>query len=616
MESQCPPLEIGKIRARLKPRGPRVASDCTRQTTSINCLVPTPRMIQNLNPESATQESAATTRNKTSKDKLLGKRTRTMKSSQRLEVESTGSVSKLMPFWKEHSRALSQRLSLATVTDCVDLDSTLLKGSSKNVNAKSWFTVKMRKARKEPKSCQTICSPSSQCLWRKTMEDVQQRIEEKENEKQTKKKAPKRQKKTIKNKDRQSVKQQAAKCIKIKLNPNTEQRTKLNKWFGVVRWTYNQCLEAVKNGKKMELSELRPLFLNKEGLADKDWVLEVPYDVRDGALMDLVKNYNSNVTKDVPVFDLKFRTKKDKQQSFELRYKHWDPEYKEAQRIKRELKKLKEASLKESKKRATRKKPTKKKVKEPEAKETQYEFLKKIRCYGTLPENLRYDSRIIKDKLGDFYICIPKPLEVRNENQVPVSDWREKIIALDPGVRTFQTTYSPDGLITEWGKADMGRIHRLCKYYDDLQSRWSQPDVKKKRRQRMKEAGWRMQKRIRNLVDDLHKKMVKWLCSHFQVILLPLFETSKMVVRGKRVLNSKAAKAMLTWSHFRFRERLLFKSREYPDCKVLICGEEFTSKTCGSCGFLHQKLGGNKIFKCPNCDWTGSPRNVILFGKQ
>ncbi len=29
--------------------------------------------------------------------------------------------------------------------------------------------------------------------------------------------------------------------------------------------------------------------------------------------------------------------------------------------------------------------------------------------------------------------------------------------------------------------------------------------------------------------------------------------------------------------------------------------EEFTSKTCTKCGHVHQKLGGSKVFKCPEC---------------
>jgi hypothetical protein len=56
------------------------------------------------------------------------------------------------------------------------------------------------------------------------------------------------------------------------------------------------------------------------------------------------------------------------------------------------------------------------------------------------------------------------------------------VIAIDPGVRIFQTCYDASGLILECGKYDIGRLYRLCHIVDDLQSRWSQEDVKHRKR--------------------------------------------------------------------------------------------------------------------------------------
>jgi putative transposase len=44
------------------------------------------------------------------------------------------------------------------------------------------------------------------------------------------------------------------------------------------------------------------------------------------------------------------------------------------------------------------------------------------------------------------------------------------------------------------------------------------------------------------------------------------------------------------------------KAREYPNCQVIICGEEYTSQTCSECGYLHRKVGDAKVFKCPGCN--------------
>ena len=50
---------------------------------------------------------------------------------------------------------------------------------------------------------------------------------------------------------------------------------------------------------------------------------------------------------------------------------------------------------------------------------------------------------------------------------------------------------------------------------------------------------------------------------------------------------------------------------------MYVVTEEYTSKTCGACGHLHDKLGGNKRFRCPKCnalfdrDWNAA-RNILI----
>ena len=106
-------------------------------------------------------------------------------------------------------------------------------------------------------------------------------------------------------------------------------------------------------------------------------------------------------------------------------------------------------------------------------------------------------------------------------------------------------------------------------------------------------------------------KMV--VCENHRVVVI-----CYMVKRGSfRKIHSKTARQMMTWSHYRFRQYLLHKSREYPWCKVVICTEEYTSKTCGCCGVINRNLGSSKTFKCPSCGATidrdvNGARNVLL----
>jgi putative transposase len=133
----------------------------------------------------------------------------------------------------------------------------------------------------------------------------------------------------------------------------------------------------------------------------------------------------------------------------------------------------------------------------------------------------------------------------------------------------------------------------------------------------LKKAARRIRQKIRNLIDETHKKFTKFLVDQYHTILLPKFETQKMIFRGNRRIGSKTARAMLTWAHYRFRQRLINKIREYPWCNVILCDEHFTSKTCGNCGFIHQNLGKLKRFECPQCKIEmdrdiNAARNILL----
>jgi putative transposase len=184
-------------------------------------------------------------------------------------------------------------------------------------------------------------------------------------------------------------------------------------------------------------------------------------------------------------------------------------------------------------------------------------------------------------------------------------------------MRIFCTGYDPDGIIVEVGKSDISRIYRLSNFYDKLQSKWSQHTTKHAKRYRYKKAGARVQCRIRNLVDEFHKKTTRWFCENYSTIFLPKFETQTMVFKRQRKINSKVAKNMFTWSHYRFKTRLMNKAREYPNCQVIICGEEYTSQTCSECGYFHCKIGSSKKFKCPGCNQESdrdfnAARNILL----
>ena len=364
------------------------------------------------------------------------------------------------------------------------------------------------------------------------------------------------------------------KARRIRVYPSGEQQRILKEWFGVARLTYNSCLAAINAGMPREIEALRSYFLNNRPDPLPLWVTAVPYDVRDEAMKDLLKAYESNFAAGKPHFKIRFRSKKDDDASIAILAKHWNRE------------------------------------------RGVYERVLSFGTSEAIPTKLDHDARLLRTRLNQYFLCIPVGLDIRSESQAPPAE-SHGTIALDPGVRTFMTGYDPEGKMVEWGAKDMNRIYRLCDATDWLQSLASQPDIGHRKRYRIRRAAQRVRFKIRRLVDDLHHRCAIWLCKNYRAVILPKFETSRMVIKGGRKIGSKTARAMLTWSHYRFRQHLLHKAREFPWCTVYLCSEEYTSKTCGGCGHLHSKLGGAKIFHCPSCDLKidrdyNAARNILI----
>ena len=200
----------------------------------------------------------------------------------------------------------------------------------------------------------------------------------------------------------------------------------------------------------------------------------------------------------------------------------------------------------------------------------------------------KHSCRVTFDKYGRYHICIPIETSLKRvDNQE-----RLGVVALDPGVRTFQSYYNKY-ICGEWGKNDWKKIMRLCFIIDKLCSEIVK--AKSKRRKRLRKARSRIQLKVKNLVNELHNKLINFLCLNFDVILIPEFKTKYMVKK----LFSKIARSMLTLSHYTFKEKLKNKAKEHG-CIVIEVNESYTSKTCGNCGYVNKK-SKSKTFDCGNC---------------
>ncbi|WP_293036634.1 hypothetical protein [Moorena sp. SIO1F2] len=73
----------------------------------------------------------------------------------------------------------------------------------------------------------------------------------------------------------------------------------------------------------------------------------------------------------------------------------------------------------------------------------------------------------------------------------------------------------------------------------------------------------RLRTKIKNLRTELHKQVASFLAKNYDLIVLPTFETSQMVVKKKRKLKNKTARAMMTWAFYQFSQVLERKSVVY-----------------------------------------------------
>ena len=341
------------------------------------------------------------------------------------------------------------------------------------------------------------------------------------------------------------------KSRKIEILPTAEQGAILRKWFGGSRFFYNRAVDAMKDGASTNFKILAPqLVADAPG-----WHVDIPRQIKVGAVMDAcqaVRNAKVKGKQTGEFQKMKFRSRKQPRQTLYLR----------ADTLKEKgfyVRLLGEMQMTE---------PL------PALPQGQ----------GDAPINEVKDSQLIMEN-GRYFLCVTY-VEKRKPREPS-----GRIVALDPGVRTFMTYFTEDGF--GWlGYQAINRIQRLCQHLDNLLHRASR--VKRPLRRTLRKAANKIRVKIRNLVDELHKKVAHFLVTYYDIILLPNFESQEMCKRGKRKLRKRSVRQMLTLSHYRFKQRLKQKALEYGVQVIDVC-EAYTSKTVSWTGEVIEKLGGAKV---------------------
>ena len=252
---------------------------------------------------------------------------------------------------------------------------------------------------------------------------------------------------------------------------------------------------------------------------------------------------------------------------------------------------------------------------------------------GKLLGNVRFT----RNRLGRWSAVVQR-VEVKPKPRPPPPE--RKTVFLDPGTRAGNAYYSPDtaetGAYME-GTGGVDTLFSLALRVDKLVSSCKPGGerVNCRRRRRevravpedrehreyvydAKKAEYRLRAEIYNKVRDAHKRVAKDLTSRFDTIVVPKFDTQKMVRRARdpddrvRLINNKTARCLLTLSHYAFRSYLQHRCA-MDGAEFVLATEEYTTKACPYCGSCYE-VGTAKVFRCPRmCDFTADRDEKAAF---
>jgi transposase len=409
--------------------------------------------------------------------------------------------------------------------------------------------------------------------------------------------------------------------------PTSEQKSALRKWVGASNHAYNKAVEMIK-GLRMKASfiQIRNSIV-PSAVVDKlsKWVLDVPSRIRGRAVKQAIDAQHVNLQERGPgKFRLQYRSFRHSLTAVVVLEKLNGP--------------LRHFSSNDKTPDSSQKRFFSAGMSPGGFSANNKNIILRDRHWLADKlvgdKNLKEDGKILWDKrTGRWYLSVLVDTPVKGVLQSPDSISMEKVVALDPGVRSFNTYYSPDGVHGELLHGALSELKRMCKDMD-----WIRSTIDKKKNEYRDSASsqtrgeyttfrrtiYHLKKRfgyisekLRSWRNNAHYDAVNFLLGKYDVILIPEFETQKMAKKQSRNLNSETVRMMYTWSHYSFRQKLLSKC-QLDLCKsVRLITEPGTSKTCGACGWWNAGLGGSKVFRCQSCgveldrDINGARNNLL-----
>lgn len=259
--------------------------------------------------------------------------------------------------------------------------------------------------------------------------------------------------------------------------------------------------------------------------------------------------------------------------------------------------------------------------------------LKELKCKNY--KNILEKYEINKDcllqynfKLKNFYFLVVhedkyiKSKKLKNRNE---------IVSVDPGEKIFMYFYSTkyQGKIGDNMRIKILKTQRKIKKYQSIVKTKKNKQKKKiKNLSKIKKKLNQLYCKIKNYVNEIHKKGAKFLCENYENILVPKFETKPMISKykitqekneidkikndkekakqklkelNKQIKLSNNVKFVLSMqSHYRFKEYLKQYAKKYRTI-VHDVDESYTSQCCSFCGILSKEYNNKRVKTCISC---------------
>ena len=231
----------------------------------------------------------------------------------------------------------------------------------------------------------------------------------------------------------------------------------------------------------------------------------------------------------------------------------------------------------------------------------------KIQDQGVLPNDVFARDVRICFRHGRFTLMESQAVAIENKTRRGVqSTEKERMCAIDPGVRKFLTGYSPQGSGFIIGCNNSTVLDKCIRRIDRSKEKYKNTKVLSKTMETKKA------KRLLYRTRKMYR--AHFLCQSFDTILYPDFN-AKAIAQGP--LNKIVKRRLNMLSFYQFSQKLQQTATFYPNVTIKRGSEAYTSKQCGGCGVLNDKLGGSEVFECNECGLKAdrdmhAARNILL----